>query len=187
LSIRSRKDYRWRWRPKHYRRRRRDLVRNCRHQWRAEQQSRSRLLCFRGKSPSIFRGAVYPRCSRDEARVRVPAFAYRTTLRVLPAPNHISPTSPWSWKLSSSCAYAFSQLRQERTTRGSEKRRVMHNGCRAVTVRITHNSRVPRSDDVNSSPVRSVIIPLRLAVAWCRSVGPREATRRLLGRYWLEF
>lgn len=44
--------------------------------------------------------------------------------------------------------------------RGSEKRRVMHNGCCAVTVRITYNSRVPSSDDVNSSPVRSVIIPL---------------------------
>jgi len=44
--------------------------------------------------------------------------------------------------------------------RGSEKRRVMHNGCCAVTVCITYNSRVPSSDDVNSSPVRSVIIPL---------------------------
>lgn len=49
----------------------------------------------------------------------------------------------------------------ERERERSEKRRVMHNGCRAVTVRITYNSSVPRSDDVNSSLVRSVIIPPR--------------------------
>ena len=127
----------------------------------------SRLFSFPRESPLIFRGAVYLRYNTRRVfacqTAGLSGFAYRTILRVLAAPNHISPTSPWSWKLSSSCAYTFSQLRQERT---SEKRRVMHNGCCAVTVCITYNSRVPSSDDVNSSPVRSVIIPLWFVQVW---------------------
>lgn len=72
-----------------------------------------------GKPIDCFRGAVYPQC---QTHVRVPAsgLAYRTTLCALAAPNHISPTSPWSRKLSSSCVYAFSQLRQERATEGQK-------------------------------------------------------------------
>lgn len=76
------------------------------------------LLRFRGKAHRFFRGALS--VVRDACRVPAFAFAYRTTLRALAAPNHISPTSPCSRKLSSSCAYAFSQLRQERATEGQK-------------------------------------------------------------------
>lgn len=129
-----------------------------RKQSRPRRRGRSR---FRGKADRLFsprRRAVYPRC---ETRARVPA---------CPGPRRlpydlacVGGAEPYLARVAV-LAEVVELLRVRvlpaAGNRGSDKRRVMHNGCRAVTVRITYNSWVPSSDDVSSSLARPVIIPL---------------------------
>jgi len=76
------------------------------------------VFTFSRESLSIFHCVVYSRCVRRVFAVS-PWLAYRTILRELAVPNHISPTSPWSRKLSSSWAYAFSQLQEIRQAKAA--------------------------------------------------------------------
>lgn len=119
-------------------------------------------LRFRGKLHRF--SAVQYIDGKTRVRVWNDWFTYRTTLRELPVPNHISPTSPWSRKLASSCPYLFSQLQEAQTS----KWQVMHNGYHAVKVcTITYKLKVPRFDGVSSSLSCSFILFITMLLTLC--------------------